>query len=253
MPITARMEYLRFLTRVIKQINADVEQTVIPAYDRSYIADSVLTNILKIFDRIRFAWGGSAFKRKAQGAAYRFATSTIKQTARKFGIDAYNTPKMQSYVKDCVAMNVSLITSITEQHLSAVQNIVLSNVEAGLEASAIVEQIQSYGVTLARAKLIAYDQTTKILGQVNKIQQEEAGFKYFRWLTSKDERVRDYHREFQDRITPYGKGVYRWDELPEYKGRKLYPSWDYRCRCVAIPVAEWEVREWQMKHKQGKK
>ena len=137
--------------------------------------------------------------------------------------------------------NAQLIQSIAQQHLNAVSDIVFKNMMVGTRADAIVEQIEDYGVTRARAKLIARDQTSKVQCSINAVRQQSAGFKYFRWSTSNDERVRESHRHVANAVTEYGKGVYAWDDLPEVDGEKAYPGSGIQCRCVAIPVLQSEV------------
>lgn len=246
LPVTARLEYQRQILRFLSQITDDVKTHVIPRLEeRDYIADSLLDDVSAIFDRIRTAWGGSIFGFKAKRAATTFVGATAKQASRKFGIDAYKSPRMQKYMERCVALNVQLIKSVAEEHLNSVQTIVMKNVSEGFPPSKMVEDIMAYGVTRSRAALIAYDQTTKILGQTSRIQQEDAGFSYFRWQTSNDERVRHSHTAAQNKMTPYGKGVYRWDELPEVDGEPAFPGSPIRCRCVSIPVADYEVEDFQ--------
>lgn len=195
------------------------------------------------------AWTSDSFRRLAHKRAERFVLSVVKSTSRKFGVNRFKSPLIQSYLKRTIALNTQLITSLASDHTNAVANIVYNNISQGYPPSKIVENIKVYGVTTGRAKLIAYDQTAKALGQISRIEQESAGFEYFRWLTSKDERVRESHKELGERVTKYGKGVYRWDELPVVNGEPLQPGSDIRCRCVAIPVTEEEVEEFQRSKK----
>ena len=93
-----------------------------------------------------------------------------------------------------------------------------------------------------RAKLIARDQTAKIAGNLNERRQRSVGFVYFRWLDSGDSRVRDRHEDIADKVTAYGKGVYRWNHPPlNEKGEEILPGQDYQCRCTAVPVSQVEV------------
>lgn len=250
LPVTARLEYQRQILRFLAQITEDVKTSVIPQLEgKDYLADALIDDVSAIFDRIRTAWGASIFGFKARRVAASFVTATTKQASRKFGIDAYKSLRMQKYMKNCIAQNVQLIKSVAEEHLNAVQNIVMKNVSAGFAPSKMVEEIATYGVTKSRAALIAYDQTTKILGQTSRLQQEDAGFSYFRWQTSNDERVRHSHTVAQNTMTPYGRGVYRWDDLPEVDGEEAFPGSTIRCRCVSIPVADYEVEDFQKKVK----
>lgn len=235
---------------MIRQINKDLISATLPRLEqRDYIGDAVGDDVSSIMNRITFAWEGDLFTRFARRTAEKFVLSSAKQTSRKLGIDAYKSPAMQRFISNKVAENVQLISSVASEHLNAVKNIVLRNVSLGIEPKAIESEIQAYGVSEARAKLIAQDQTTKILGAVSRLHQEQAGFKYFRWVCLDDERVRKSHHEAQERMTKFGKGVYSWDDLPIVDGEKAFPSSPIRCRCFAEPVPDYEVEEFMRKNK----
>ena len=147
---------------------------------------------------------------------------------------------MQASVYD----NARLIKSIPSQYLTNIESIVMSNVRAGGRWEAVAKQLQQeYGVTDRRAKLIARDQTAKINGQLSAKRQVAAGFEYFRWVDSHDNRVRDNHRDHNNKVTEYGKGIYRWDLPPlSVKGVPEIPGQMWQCRCIAQPVSSDEVK-----------
>lgn len=69
------------------------------------------------------------------------------------------------------------------------------------------------------------------------LRQINSGVEYFRWVTVQDDRVRDTHEHLQDKITEYGKGVYKWSDPPKgQKGQKIIPAYEYQCRCMAEPL-----------------
>ncbi|WP_289281556.1 phage minor head protein, partial [Methylophaga sp. UBA5088] len=121
------------------------------------------------------------------------------------------------------------------QYLNNVANTVLTGMRNGVLARDIAKQLSDdYGVTQRRARFIARDQTAKVNGEIDKRRQVDAGFEYFQWLDSDDERVRHKHRLIADKKTKYGKGVYRWDDLPKNdKGETIQPGSDFGCRCTA--------------------
>ena len=245
-PTAPRNEYLRQLLAILKEINSDFEKSVIKRLERKdYVHDELEDDLQERIETIVKAWSSESFRRLARKRAERFVLSVVKSTTKKFGIDRFKHPLIQSYLKRSIALNTQLITSLASDHVNAVANLVYQNVTLGYPPSRIAGEIESYGVTRARAKLIAYDQTAKALGQIARIEQENAGFNYFRWLTSKDERVRESHKQLAERVTKYGKGVYRWDDLPIVNGEPIQPGSDIRCRCVAIPIPDYEVEDFQ--------
>ncbi len=201
--------------------------------------------------RIRTAWNSPVFDALAQ----RYASEFVRQIAlfndRNFGLNIYSDEALKRVLQLAAQQNVQLIKSISSQHLNAIADIVFRNMVAGVRAPQIIEDIRGYGVTRSRAALIARDQTAKVQSAVNRARQEAAGFKYFRWSTSNDERVRASHVHAGNALTPYGRGVYRWDDLPTVDGEKASPGTPVRCRCVAVPVLASEVEEYQRKAKKS--
>lgn len=230
-----------------------------PAIKRDYIFDSIGEDIEKIINLITLRWSGYAFSKIAERIAANFVNSVSDFEDRTFsiaaaqavGIDAYSTPELRRALELSTKTNAQLIKSLSSEHIDQIANLVYANIQQGHTPSQIEENIINYGASVNRAKLIARDQTSKVLGDISRIKQQSAGFEYFQWDTSHDERVRSTHREAGRKRTKFGIGVYRWDDLPLVGGRKLAPGMDYQCRCVALPIADWEVEEFQ--EKEGKK
>lgn len=246
------MAYLRNLLGILRNITNDVIQVVetIPAPVAS-VQDAEPPNVESLIARLRTAWGSPIFDALAQ----RYASEFVRQIAlfndRNFALNIYGDEALKRVLQLATQQNVQLIKSISSQHLNAIADIVFKNMMQGVRSGQIIEQIRGYGVTRSRAALIARDQTAKVQSAVNRARQEAAGFKYFRWSTSNDERVRPSHVHAGNAVTPYGRGVYRWDDLPTVDGEKASPGTPIRCRCVAIPVLASEVEEFQ--RKAGKK
>lgn len=240
---------LQFLTREVKK---DIDDQLIPLLrnlESEYTADASwfaqITNMLQI---LIAKWSSPNMQRIAEQLAGQFVTTADKvneqRIARQFGVNIYSSdPQMEQVLEAAVYNNVQLIKSIPAQYLGQVENIVLTNTRAGNRSSAMVKALQEqYGVTQRRAKMIARDQTAKVNGDLNAKRQQVAGFPYFQWVTSNDERVRDRHEDIAEKVTEYGPGVYRWDNPPlSDKGIPIIPGNDYQCRCTARPVSQREV------------
>lgn len=80
----------------------------------------------------------------------------------------------------------------------------------------------------SRFDLIARDQIAKLTSELDRIRQEQAGVSKYRWVTSRDERVRSSHKSKQGREI-------RWDRPPDDTG---HPGDDYQCRCLAMAIIE---------------
>lgn len=250
------IEYNAQLQRMVRSIRKDINEQLVPMLRQlapEYVSDSVTTDsyvdlIVATLRNIVNRWQSPTFRSVAESIAQRFVTTTNNVNAKgyteSFGIDVFaGSPELENYLQASTYNNTQLITSIPEQYLNQVESIVMTNVRSGNRPSAIVKLLSDqFGVTQRRAKMIARDQTTKINGDLSEKRQRAAGFPYFQWIDSDDQRVRTRHGNIANKITQYGKGVYRWDYLPlSDKGVPIKPGEDYQCRCIARPVSQAEV------------
>lgn len=88
------------------------------------------------------------------------------------------------------------------------------------EAQAIVNDVLEGAER--RARLIAHDQTQKIVAKLNESQQREAGIEEYVWQHSFLPNARRHHVERQG-------NRYRWDKPP----RDGHPGYAINCRCTA--------------------
>ena len=246
------IQYNAQLQALTREVKKDIDEQLVPLLRKlepEYTADAdwfgLITNML---ETLLAKWSSPKFRGLANELASKFVTSADnvneKKTKAQFGVDIYSTdPQMTQVIESAIYDNTKLISTIPAQYLSQVESIVMTNVRAGNRSSGMVKALQQqFGVTQRRAKMIARDQVAKVNGDLNKKRQQVAGFDYFQWITSNDERVRDRHEDIAEKVTEYGKGIYRWDNPPlSDKGIPIIPGQDYQCRCTARPVNQREV------------
>lgn len=250
------------LQRIARAVRKDIDEVIVPLvkqYAPEYVQDAAPVTTLdgwadtmaRALQFLLGKWLSPVARQAAESIAGDFVQSQLRVNSRgrrSAGIDIFsNSQKTRDYLEAATFQNAMLITSIPAQYLEQVQNIVMTNMRAGMRPSYIEKALaQQFGVTSRRAKMIARDQTAKVQGELNKRKQVDAGFTYFKWLDSHDQRVRHRHREIADKVTDYGKGVYRWDDLPlSDKGEPIQPGSDYQCRCVAVAVPDFKVKQFQ--------
>ena len=251
------IQYNAKLQRLVKQVKASISKELMPLVRQlapEYTQDAVVTTdawsdlILNAMSALVSRWSSPTVQAAGARIAGEFVQSSLKKSERDLkksaGIDVYSgNTVLQDYLKASAQQNAQLIKSIPAKYLEEVQTLVMANMRSGMRPGYIEKALQEqFGVTQRRAKMIARDQTSKIQGELNRKQQQGAGFTHFRWLTSHDSRVRHDHDVFEHRVTKYGKGVYLWSDLPLEKGVPVSPGSPINCRCTAIPVSEREVK-----------
>jgi len=121
--------------------------------------------------------------------------------------------------------------------LADVQDVITRSYNQGLRVEVIAGGLRErYGVSEARAELIARDQVLKANARLTRHRQESVGVKEYIWTTARDKRVREAHARLHNTRQS-------WDNPPPVGGgRNEHPGGDYQCRCVARPVApKWLV------------
>lgn len=259
-----QLDYLKQMRKLNREIRQEIQSDVMPVvkmYAKEYTrqpggttTDSmqrtcdgwadVVTNVLS---RIVERWNSPARQQQAQAIANQFVSAAITDADKRqdVSVNLYaGNDRISNYMTAAAQQNAKLIQSIPQKYLDQVSNIVIGNMRQGMRPSHIESQlVEQFGVSERRAKLIARDQHSKIQGEVNRLRQESSGIKYFRWLDSHDQRVRHTHRVIANADVGFGKGVYRWDQLPkDEKGVPIYPGSPINCRCTAVPVPESMVK-----------
>lgn len=255
LPKAIGISYNAELQRMVRRIKKDIDQSIKPQVkdlEFEYTADSWADVIEVSLAALRERWSSAVFNRFAERLAAKFVQAVNLQNQQQFqnqyksfGINIYaGNQAVSDYLDATVKDNVRLIKSIPDQYLTQVESIVLGNMRAGMRPSAINKQLQDqFGVTERRARVISRDQTSKAANGLAKKRMQSAGFEYFQWITSKDERVRSRHKHIANKVTKYGKGIYSFSDLPlNDKGIPIAPSDDTQCRCVMRPVLESEVK-----------
>lgn len=252
----AEAQYRKKLNMILAEAHADIKEQLFPAIEdlqSQYIADGWANDVQSIFERINKKWDSSLYAALFKTVATDFSNKVSNTNKQRFAasmpknleINLYDNEEIAGYLEASVIDNVNLIESIPKKYLTSVESIVMANMRRGARYSDIIPLItKQFGAEKRRAKLIARDQTSKINSDISRIRQRNSGFEYFKWLSSKDERVRDSHRHIARANVGYGQGVYRWDDLPKNeRGETISPGSDYQCRCVALPVFADEVEK----------
>ena len=248
-PESIGISYNAMLQRLVRSIRSEINERLVPVLkvqQPNYAADNDYhSEISSVLNHIRSRFESEEFERFADIEARKFASLIEQRADRAFSVDIFiDNENLQAVLNSAIQENVKLIKSIPDRYLSSVETIINTNTRAGLRASAIQSLIvDQFGKSSKQAKLIAVDQTLKTYGSIAQNRIRGAGYEYFKWVTSKDERVRDEHRSIASADVGYGPGVYRFDDPPKENGEPVLPSVPIRCRCIARPVTRLQVEE----------
>lgn len=250
------IQYNADLQRILRQVRKEINEQLMPLLRKlqpfyqndSLVSDSWINTVTAAIKRLKDRWTSEQFADIANKIASDFVDSADKVNASKYNFEINiftDNVKLQEELELSTYENTELIKSVPAKYLAQVENIILYNIRSGNRSGFISRQLtEQFGVESRRAKMIARDQTAKINSDLNQVRATSAGFEYFQWLTSEDNRVRNRHRHISDKVTAYGEGIYRYDNPPlSDKGVPILPGKDYLCRCVAKPIPAKQVEK----------
>lgn len=267
-PHSAEREYLRVVNSYVKCLNSELKKSLpklVKLYGRT-IQDRVRFDdaanlrreteeeFQKIAARLesrltQFELENLIEKvgKSTKNIAYREWKKIVKIT---LGInlmdDYYNGEFYSLMLKQWADENISRIKTIPNDVLGELESLIFDSYTNGVPIRKLQEIIQNkYNVTKQHAQTIARDQIASLNANITKAQQTDAGVKRYKWSISNDGRVRECHKALNGKI-------FSWDDPPEMwytsksrgkimTGRRCHPGEDIKCRCVAIPVFDFET------------
>lgn len=238
--------YLAALRKLLHGAAGGVRDIIIPSFQRAPMRDATIT-ILVSTDADTASFGSftallNAFSRIVVDRvreligleAKRHTETWLKNAKKAFGIDLkgiISQEGLENYIEAAALRNAGLIKGLTDDLIKRVQQDTINALIGGESVAKLKERIKhSLNVSDNRAKLIAYDQTSKLNADLNKQRHKEAGINEYIWRTAQDERVRPLHRSLEGRKYKYGEPTGAEDGLE--------PGQPIRCRCNAQAVVE---------------
>lgn len=241
-----RIEYQRRMERLINAMISDVERELSATYrtadDRSPIIASDISPLALLRREIR-RMSRRWIKRiddAAPGIAEWFAKkqadrvdSQLMGMLREAGIvlTFKATAAQQQAFGSIVAQNVSLIKSIPDQYMLAIEGAAMRAFAMGSNLKLLTDEIeQTAGVTRRRAAFIARDQNNKTIAQLARVRQLEAGITRAMWQHSHGAaQPRPEHIAFSGQTYDVRKGAF-------LEGVWTWPGVEISCGCVSVPI-----------------
>lgn len=136
---------------------------------------------------------------------------------------------LQTYMHSKIKENVSLIKSMNVKYAHDLENDIYRSITEGGGISSITKKItERTQMNVRHAKLIATDQTGKILGQMSAYRSKKAGAEKYIWTSMGDNRVRPAHRSLNETVQKY--------DDPDGGDNGQMPGEPINCRCIAVAI-----------------
>lgn len=169
--------------------------------------------------------------RKQVDDVNKFVNNQYTKNGLSVSLDEFTREMIEAQV----AQQVELIKSIPQNIKKDLQGFMLENLNS-LNAKAVSKYLEKVaGINKRKAKLIARDQTQKILVGAIRAKALSLGAEYYSWETARDERVSTGyggHKQLQSRI-------YRYDSpsaVIDSYGTIGHTGQRVNCRCIPITI-----------------
>jgi len=222
--------YVRALRRIAHQVDA-----LIKAFDLS--DEKHANQVIKLLNRY-----GGMLKPWAQATGMRMLREVEAhngRTWRRYTKDMGLAMRQElanadigQVVKDALAEQVRLITSLPLDAAQRVHDLTTEAVVSSQRAKEIAELILDTGhVTRSRAELIARTEIGRTEAEFTKARANYVGSDGYIWRTALDKSVRPLHQKLEGKY-------FKWTEPPITgdKGERSLPGAIYNCRCYAEVV-----------------
>lgn len=209
----------------------------------AYEVSKIVSNLMKRAARID-SFNQNRFKslvRALSGISTEYSGEYI--TSQDF-INSKPSKVIEEELKLWALENARLVKSTPEQMLNKLANVITQGFrERSSQTSLSTELVKLFDISKSKAKVIARDQVAKLNGRLTKHRNLQLGITEYKWLTSRDERVRHSHEVLEGKICSWtDESVYKdqdsqiWKKRSTIKGIGLHPALDIMCRCTSIAV-----------------
>jgi uncharacterized protein with gpF-like domain len=248
------------LLKLVKEMHNSLDHWLRAAYNRNepeiaaIAKDKSPAAVLQtVFNRLRARWQkrfDEAAPRLAKYFSQKIADRSDAQLRQilkdgGFSVPFKMTKPMNDVMQATINEQVGLIRSIAQQHLGAVEGLVMRSVSEGRDLYTLSKALRErYGVTARRAAFISLDQNNKSTAAFTKVRQLELGIEEAEWMHSHAGREpRPQHVKWGREKKRYKISEGMWQE-PIYTksgkvstpGKYVWPGTEPHCRCFSRPV-----------------
>lgn len=252
-------EYQRKLDALIDEMANSLMYWITAAYrsnEQKFIAQdastaATLEQIVKILARRwdkRFAKAAEEWSRQYADKAQERADASLRSALKKAGVtvEFKITNRIQEILTATVNENVSLIKTISSEHLADVQQLVMRSVQAGRDLGTLRQGLQDrYGITKRRARLIARQSNNNATAAVLNARYRELDITEAQWVHSNaGKEPRNEHEHWNGKTYKIAKGMYS-----TVSKKQVWPGTDFNCRCTSRAIVKTSVQANHLKHR----
>jgi SPP1 gp7 family putative phage head morphogenesis protein len=154
--------------------------------------------------------------------------------AHSLSISPQLRPETKAVLAQEYTENMKLyVKTFSKEEIIKLRQIVEKNAQVGYRFDVLVDGIKSRNeVSKSKAKFLARQETSLYMSKFRQGRFSEAGVRSYKWSTSQDKRVRDDHKDLNNREFFYSSPPI----VDKHTGRRANPGEDFNCRCVDIPI-----------------
>jgi len=236
------------LLKLVNEMHNSLDYWLKAAYNQNEPAIAAIAKdkspaavLQTVFNRLRTRWQ-KRFNEAAPKLAKYFSQkiadrsdAQLRQILKDagFSVPFKMTKPMNDVMQATINEQVGLIKSIAQQHLGAVEGMVMRSVSEGRDLYTLSKELRHrYGITARRAALIARDQNNKATATMNRVRQQELGIETAIWMHSHaGKEPRPSHLANDGKPYKIAEGWYDPDEK-----KYVWPGTLINCRCFSKPV-----------------
>lgn len=237
-------EYERELVGVVNHLEQELQPLLgeLPGLLRAAAAERTDANeasrIRALLEQARArhdAWLNDA---RIKGASQKFAdrasffqrNQLARQLRAALGVDVQMLDKkLRSRIEGFVEESLLQVRDLSAGVLGGIERVIMRGLSTGQSWEEMGKEIaKRFDVGRSRARSIARDQISRLVGRLNADRQQELGINEYIWRTRKDELVRPEHRKREGK-----RYAWSWPGAAPY-----IPGEEWNCRCYAEPVME---------------
>lgn len=183
--------------------------------------------------RGKFREAAEAIAQELTGKTQRHVDRAIEAMLRENGLTVrFRMSKpMRQVVQASLNAQVTLITSIADEHVKRVEGYVMRAIQSGQDLAQLTGNLEDgLGIAKRKAAFIARDQVSKATATMARTRAQELGCEEAYWLHSAGgKKPRPEHVAFSGKRYSLAKGAYLEEKW-------THPGVEPNCRCVSRPI-----------------